>query len=465
MILFVVLSLMTVVALGLLVPPLLRRHGTAEPRSAYDLEIYRDQLRELERDAGRGIISPEEEASARLEIERRALAAAPAEGPAESRVATGNLGLISAFAVVIAIPLVGGSLYLGLGSPALEGASVAIRDRAAGSLDTEHSEGSDIAAMVERLAERLKSQPDDLPGWIMLGRSYAVLKRYDDAVMALRHAVARSGGDPDVVAMLAEHQVFAAGGMVTPESVKTFEAVLARQPNHPAARFYLALARAQAGDVRAAFDSWVALAKETPPDAPWLPALRAQIDAAAEGLGIEVPGAIPSARAPAPVASVAGPTREDMEAAAQMSAGDRMEMIRGMVARLAARLEANPDDRDGWKRLGRAYRVLGETARSRDALSRAAALDPDDATVLEDYGTAIVEATPDGAPVPQEAVVVFRRLAALDGDNRAALWHLGRAEAEGGNAADARALWRRLLDLLPPDSPRRAAVEKAIDGL
>ena len=159
------------------------------------------------------------------------------------------------------------------------------------------------------------------------------------------------------------------------------------------------------------------------------------------------------------------PTREDVEASAAMSAGDRDRMIRSMVARLAEGLEENPGDLAGWKRLGRSYRVLGDARRARDAFARAAALDPDDAAALESYATAIAEAAPAGAPVPQEAVVVFRRLAERDRDNRAALWHLGLAEAESGNTAGARALWRRLLALLPPAGPDHAAVKRSIDRL
>jgi cytochrome c-type biogenesis protein CcmH len=148
-----------------------------------------------------------------------------------------------------------------------------------------------------------------------------------------------------------------------------------------------------------------------------------------------------------------------------MSEGERMKMIRGMVARLAERLEDDPDDAAGWERLARSYGTLGEAGRARDAFARAAALDPDNPALLQAYGTAIVKAAPDGAPPPQEAVDVFRRLGRIDGDNRAALWHLGLAAARTGNAAEARALWRRLLGLLAPESAAHAALKEAIERL
>lgn len=474
--LFAVLGLMTAAALALLLPPLLRRHGRAAPRQAYDLEIYRDQLRELDRDAERGLVGAEQHASARAEIERRILGAARPDDAAHRAAPS----IATAFVVAIALPLAAGSLYLWLGSPGLEGQPVATREPPARP-PAESAEGAgsaDIAAMVEGLAKRLEAQPDDLEGWVMLGRSYGVLERYDDAVVALRHAVMVADGEPAVTAMLGEYQVFAARRTVTPEAIATFESALERDPNQPAARFYLGLARAQAGDMGAALELWVALAKDSPADASWLPTLRERIGETAMALGVEVPevaAAAPSVEAPgseapgavatAPGARAPGPTREDIESAAKMSEGERAGMIRGMVARLAERLEDNPDDAAGWARLARSYGTLGEAGRARDAFARAAALDPDNPALLQAYGMAIVEAAPDGAPPPQEAVDVFRRLAEIDGDNRAALWHLGLAAARSGDAAEARGLWRRLLALLAPESAAHAAVKEAIERL
>ena len=474
--LFAVLGLMTAAALALLLPPLLRRHGRAAPRHAYDLEIYRDQLRELDRDAERGLIGAGQHASARAEIERRMLGAARPDDAAHRAAPS----IVTAFVVAIALPLVAGSLYLWLGSPGLEGQPFATREPPARppAESAEGAGGADIAALVEGLAKRLEAQPDDLEGWVMLGRSYGVLERYDDAVVALRHAVMVADGEPAVTAMLGEYQVFAAGGAVTPEAIATFETALERDPNQPAGRFYLGLARAQAGDMAAALDLWVALAKDSPADASWVPSLHKRISETAMALGVEVPEfavAAPSVEAPgseapgaaatAPGARPPGPTREDIESAARMSEGERAEMIRGMVARLAERLEDKPDDAAGWARLARSYGTLGEAGRARDAFARAAALDPDNPALLQAYGMAIVEAAPDGAPPLQEAVDVFRRLAEIDGDNRAALWNLGLAAARSGDAAEAQALWRRLLALLAPESAAHAAVKEAIERL
>ena len=468
MLLFIALGAMTVAALALVAVPLLRRHRAVAPRAGYDVEVYRDQLRELDVDLERGVISAEERDGARLEIERRLLAAAPAEDAPEAS-APDTTHLITAFAVVVALPLVAGSLYLWLGAPGAVDQPIATRERPATPTVTAMPEGGvpDVEQMVIGLAERLKAQPDDLDGWIMLGRSYSVLERFDEAVVALKHAEMMAKGDASVTAMLGEFLVFAAGGVVTPEAKATFDDAVARDAGHPAARFYLALAKSQIGDAQGALDDWLALLRDSDPAATWLPVLRQRIDETAAGLGVDVAGLTPAAPAAsaAPTAPPPGPTAEDVAAAAGMSANDQGEMIRGMVARLAERLEDEPDDLDGWLRLGRSYGVLGEPQKSRDAYAQAAALSPDDPAILQSYVTAIIAAQPEGATVPMEAVVVLRRLATVDAENSSALWLLGRAEAESGNMDAARGLWRRLLALLPPGGDDHATIESAIESL
>ena len=465
MTLFVILGLMTVVAMALLVPPLVRGYGAAASRADYDMEIYRDQLDELERDVERGVISAEEQASARTEIQRRILAAA-STGEGDRVTDPGKSGMLAGFAIMILVPLAAGSLYLGLGSPGIVERPFA--DRPAAPVIAEDG-NPDIEAMVAGLAERLQSEPGDLEGWLMLGRSYGVLERYDAAVTALEHAERLSGGDADVTAMLAEHRVFAAGGLVSPAAVTDFEAALAADPDQPAARFYLALARAQAGDYQTALDGWLALARESPADAPWMAALGEQVEQAAGALGVALPDGIEGIEAPETIAGIAaeapGPSPEEVAAALEMSEGEQAEMIRAMVARLAARLEDEPGDLDGWRRLGRSYDVLGETELARDAYARAADLAPGDVAALAAYADALGRAAPADGPVSAESVAVYRRLLTLDGDSPVALWHLGLAAAQSGYDDEAGALWRRLLAVLPPGGADHDIVRDAIDGL
>lgn len=469
MVTFLLFGLVTVAVLAILLAPLLRAPRNAAARAAYDLEVYRDQLRELQSDARRGLIGAEARDAAKREIERRILALDL--GP--RAWAAGGTSMVRRFAtagaILMGVPLAAGAIYLALGVPGLPDQPLAARGDAIAAVG---AEAGDIDAMVGGLAERLRSEPDNLEGWTLLARSYGALGRYDEAVEALRRMVELSDGNPDAIAMLAEHMVFAADGTVTPDALALFDQVASVQPDNPAAAFYRGMARNQAGDGAGALAIWTALGQGTPADAPWLASLRDQITATAQAIGADPATYLAGILEPAPATSAdaggveaPGPTAEDMAAAADMSAEDQQTMIRGMVERLAERLEEEPGDLEGWLRLGNAYRVLGEAEKARDAYAQAATLSPDDPAVLVPYAEAIGQAAPEGAGVPEAAALVWRRVLELDGANPSALWALGHAAAAAGEAAEARRLWTMLRDLLPVGSAERDRAEQELGRL
>ena len=472
MTLFVILGLMTVVAMAMLVLPLLRGYGAMTPRADYDLEIYRDQLDEIERDVERGVIDADERASARTEIERRMLAASPGDPdngePDKGAPDAGRSGMLAGFAIMMLVPLAAGSLYLGLGSPGVVELPFAERP-VAGPRTPPQNRNPDVEAMVAGLAERLQDDPDDIDGWLMLGRSYGVLGRYLEAVDALERARKLKGEDPDLIASLAENRVFATDGVVNPAAIKDFETLRRIDPGHPAALFYLALAHAQAGEYQIALDQWIDLARNSPADAPWMDTLKSQITDVSESLGVPIPDGLegrPVTASSAPETSSApGPSAADMAAAQSMSSDEQSTMIRSMVARLAARLADEPGDIEGWRRLANSYGVLGETELAVDAYAQAAAQSPDDMALLSEFAEAITRTAPENAPLPPQAVTVFKRILALDENSPIALWHLGLAAAEGGNQDQARDYWGRLYALIPAGSSDRDAVQRAIDSL
>ena len=461
-------ALLTALAVAALLIPVLRRHRPGPARADYDLAVYRDQLRELESDRARGLVSEEQEGAARTEIERRMLRAARAReaaeaaestetpeaaGPAARRPASRRRATV--LALGLCVPALAAGIYASLGTPGLPGRPFAESARPV-------EDPAAVAALrepVERLAARLESEPDDLEGWLLLGRSHLVLQRFPEAADALRRAAALSGGDPEILSMLGETVVWASDGVVVPEAVQAFQRVLTVRPEDPAARFHLALARAQAGAVREAYDMWRALAADTPADAPWRGDLEDLIRQSEDVLGVA-----PETRAALGTAAPSGPTADDLAAAAGMTPDERMAMIRAMVEGLAARLEEDPDDLEGWHRLARSYAVLGEPAKAADALRRAAALAPDDLETLRAYARALSgDAGPE--PPPPAAAAVYARILALDPDDQPALWFVGLAAAERGDPATARTHWQRLLALLVPGTEEHGAVRTALDGL
>ena len=151
---------------------------------------------------------------------------------------------------------------------------------------------------------------------------------------------------------LGEALFAAAGGSVTAEARATFERALAADPKQPKARFFLGIADQEDGKLDAAAARWRALLADAPADAPW----RSVVTAALARLEAEPAG---------------GPSADDIARAREMAPADRQAMIRSMVDSLAERLKTERGDVDGWMRLVRAHKVLGDAVEARAALRAA----------------------------------------------------------------------------------------------
>jgi len=368
---WVLAAALTMAALAPLGRALLRASRETPARPAYDLAVYRDQLAEIDRERALGTLGDGEAEAVRREVQRRILQAAepsrPVPIPARPLGASGAARVVAA--LVSAVPAGSLALYLGFGSPDVPSLPLAQRAEEVAQL----RESERLAA---ELREHLEAQTEDDPrGWGILGRTYMGLGRYIQAAYAFRRAVVAGGDGADLHATLGEALVASSDGTVTPEARASFERALARAPAQPRARYYLALARAQGGYAEEALEAWVRLARETPEEVPWRGRLIARIALTAESLDLD-PGALDTVPRPA---TVPGPV--EAEAFGQMSEAEREVFVRGMVERLAARLEAEPDDLDGWLRLARARLVLGERREAMAALreaGRLAAHLPDD---------------------------------------------------------------------------------------
>ena len=389
--LIVVVALMTAAAVAAVAIPLLRRPAKpAAKRAEYDLAVYRDQLGEIERDRERGLLDATEAEAARLEVQRRILAAADAGSRDDTPPPVPGRALAGGLAATLAAGAF--AVYFTLGSPDIPNFPFAERNvgsrLAGGNAGPEHAE---VAGLAVKLAARLKVNPGDLDGWILLARTYNTIGDLQGMVAAYRRALELSGGRLDLAASYGEALVLAADGQVTAEAFRLFNDVVAADPFNPQARYYVGVALAQQNRVREALQAWVDLRAVSPADAPWLDVVNEQIGRAEGDLKLAAGSVKPSAAAsvlakqnppaaaampPRPAApGQPGPSAADMEAASQMSTTDRTEMIRGMVGRLAERVKANPDDLEGWRRLARSYQVLGETEKAKEAEARVEALE------------------------------------------------------------------------------------------
>lgn len=367
------MALLALMAIGFLLWPLSLRQSAVGPAVAEQATpaVLLDQLDEVTRDMDRNLISSEEAHAARVEIKRRILAAARRAG-STTAVASGS-GRSALFVAAIFVPALAALYYLQMGAPEIS--SLAFADR-----QEERAEQERISDLTNRLYARLTSEPDGgaSEGWMLLGQTYYRMQEFEKAVTAFEVVAKRPDANSTTFSMLAEAQIGADKGIVTPRSEAAIEMAFELDPGNPAAVFYQALEMEQRGAEAEAHDLLVAFLDDADGFAPWIEPFVAKANRIGRQLGRD-PVSLATF---APMASTPGPSAADVAAAGEMSEQDRGEFIRSMVDRLAARLEDEPDDLDGWLRLANAYRVLGETEKAREALVKAAPLvdrlDPSD---------------------------------------------------------------------------------------
>ncbi len=411
MVFWIPVGLVTVIAIVWTLYPLLKREQSAPAaRASYDIQVFKDQLAEIDTDKKRGTITEAEAARVRTEVSRRLLAAANAkevEAPTKNapKAVTNGLTAMIVFAVIFG----GLGTYRQWGQPgradfplsenlaqqaavqserpSQDEAEAAMAARAEDTLGlpdiTDLTEDSD-AALLAQLAEILKDRPDDLEGHRLLARNLASAARFIEAHAAFDE-VLRILGESVTPQDHLEHtelMILAAGGYVSPESIAALNKVMNTIPENPRARYYAGVALAQYGQPREAYIMWNQLLQEGPENAPWIPVIRASIEDLGRQAGIA-----------AQQAPLAGPSDEDLQAAQEMSEAERSDMIRSMVAQLSERLATEGGAVEEWLRLMGANVVLGDVDAAKQAYADAKTAYADDPAAL-----AQIEAA--GAQIP-----------------------------------------------------------------
>jgi cytochrome c-type biogenesis protein CcmH len=357
---------MTAAAVLAVLWPLARR--VKDARSGSDVEVYRDQLDEIDRDLKFDLIGAAEAEAARIEVSRRLIAAAEMAGtitiaqddapmrrrgrrsrkkPSHRRVQEKKPSrrLVVGVAALMMISVGTFFVYLRVGSPNLPGQPVASRVAAAQRKDPSIEQ---LAALEARTSQAA----DDGKAWEAIAPIYAQVGRYGDAVTARRNALRLLDKTAEREVDLGEALVTAANGIVTDEAKVAFDRSFRLDGANVSARFYIGLAAEQDGRKDEAARIWRKLLADSPPGAPWRPLVQTAL-----------------ARVE-PVASlVRKPGSNDSVAAVADAAPDQKEkMIRGMVDRLSARLRQDGSDVDGWIQLVRSYVVLDEKENARAAI-------------------------------------------------------------------------------------------------
>jgi cytochrome c-type biogenesis protein CcmH len=371
---WIISGIIAMLVAAVLALSLRRRRADALTGPALDMQVYKDQLAEVERDLARGVIDSGEAARSRIEVQRRLLEADRAARAATS-AAGGRVGPIMASGLALAVLAGAFGLYWQLGAPLYPDLPLQARldaaDRfRADRIDQEAAEAQLGAVQIDpnadpkhlelmtQLRAALKDRPDDLAGYELLARNEAALGDY----VAARKAQARVlelKGDSAAGSDFADYayvQIAAAGGYVSPQAEAALSNALQRDASNRLARFYSGVMFAQVGRPDMTFRLWRPLLDDAPADDPFADAVREQIEniAAEAGVRFTLPEAAP----------MSGPSAADIAAASEMSDEDRQGMIRGMVERLSERLASEGGPPEEWARLITALGVLGDKERA-----------------------------------------------------------------------------------------------------
>lgn len=459
------LSLVVVVILAW---PVLRRGQPVADRAAYDLTVFQDQLKEVDRDLARGVLTPAEADAARLEIQRRILAVS--RTPSEQiNTGGGRSRWVGAGVTAVAVPAIALVVYLQIGTPDPETAQ--LEAMAVGG--AEDMSQTDIDALVDRLAARVAADPENTQGLGMLARAYRDLGRYAESAATYKR-LAEVQPHAENYSVLGEVLIAERNGQVSPEAHDALMSALAIDRTDPRARFLLGLEQAGKGNMRGAIAIWRDLTASAPEGAPWVGAVREQMAALAQEANIapmsvepqhpldmlpQNEKAVAAAKA-APPAATAGPPPGS-------ESSEQNEMIKGMVAGLAARLEASPEDYDGWMMLGRSYTVLRQPKEAGEAYKKAIALRPKEvAPRLQHAGLMMMDVDPNAqTPLPAELTRAIDEILKLQPDQPEALYLAGLGRAKTGDTAGARGFWKKAQGVTAEGSALRTEIDRRLQML
>lgn len=381
------------VASGVMVVAMLRTKAAATEASAsFDVQVYRDQLKELERDMARGTIRAEEGARAKVEISRRLLEA-DKKAQAGSQAGTAPTGLTYGMAALSVAVVIGGgyALYDRMGAAGYPDMGLETRKATSAQIwDSRDSQAeveaalpawagpppeapADYLDLVDRLRAAVATRPDDLDGQKLLADHESALGNFVAAHVAQTRVVALKGAEATAgdYAKLADMLILSAEGYVSPEAEAALTRALELDPGNKVARFYIGIMYDQSGRPDIAFPVWRQLVEEGPVTAPWMRPILANIENMAARAGTDYTAPSLPSRRPMPLpagdgtAPPSGPSAEDIAAAEEMSDDARKAMIEGMVNQLMERLATEGGPVEDWARLINVLGVVGDTERAR----------------------------------------------------------------------------------------------------
>lgn len=282
-----VIAFLVGIALWFVVRPLLSRRSDASARrSEMNIAVYRDQLRDLDTELANGLLTPEQHDKARRELEGRLLEDVESGEGAPAPVRPSR---VTALVLGTVVPTGALAIYLIVGTPDALDPRVLADNTAAHAVDRQQLE-----AMVERLAARLKEDPESGEGWVMLAKSYNHFGRFEESARAYANAVSRVPPDATLLADYADVLAMAQGQRLQGEPEKLIARALEIDPRHLKALALAGTAAFERKNYAAAVGYWERMLPLVEPGSEAARAIRTNVDEARGLGGITVAAARPA---------------------------------------------------------------------------------------------------------------------------------------------------------------------------
>jgi cytochrome c-type biogenesis protein CcmH len=281
---WVICAGLILIALAFVLPTAMQRAGESEramedERKEANIAVYRDQLSELEADLRNGIVSEEQYAQDREEIQRRLLEDT-ATSTTKTNVTAPGIARNTAYLLGIGLPLVAVIFYLNVGSPNSISETPQVSSGPGQTAAPQERTQEQIAANVDKLAQRLQANPNDAQGWTMLARSYNSMERWSEAAGAYAKATEQSPNNADLWAEYAFATAMANGKSLEGKPMELINRALKVDPQNSKALQLAGSAAFQAKDYKKAIDYWQQILKQVPAGSEVEQAISERIDEA-----------------------------------------------------------------------------------------------------------------------------------------------------------------------------------------
>lgn len=233
-------------------------------RDATNIDVYRDQLAELDSDLRSDILTREQYEQSKRELQQRMLQDIPKDGNTTTTVMGGRHNVATMTVTALALPVIAVSLYLAIGNTkALLPQSAVEHPSMSGG--QEQGGHPDFSSVMENLIAKLEDNPDNVEGWLMLGRTYAMMQRFNEAKEAYEKALALTPEDAAIITDYADIVAMTNNGSLVGKPTELIKKALSLDPNNPKALALAGTAEFEQKRYKEAANYWEKLAALIPP--------------------------------------------------------------------------------------------------------------------------------------------------------------------------------------------------------